>query len=257
MANCIIVNGGNGMFLVTANDGLGKVVSETKQWEPWFNIIAKLTVLPGDAVIDCGANFGYHSITLANLIGPQGKLVTIEPLRQVYQQLCGNMFLNNIRNAWCLNNAVGDEFKTVEMLPIDLDENSTTNIGATRVGDGGDKVKMITLDGLLEDGLFEDKRVSFIKLDVQGHEIKTLLGASKLIDKCRPVMMIENEYWYLEVYGGNSQMLYDTLLSRNYSIIKNNNIVDIFAIPNEKSHLIPTLLQSFEAIGLQNLEVLR
>jgi hypothetical protein len=69
--------------------------------------------------------------------------------------------------------------------------------------------------------------------------------------------MIENEYWYLEVYGGNSQMLYDTLLSRNYSIIKNNNIVDIFAIPNEKSHLIPTLLQSFEAIGLQNLEVLR
>jgi FkbM family methyltransferase len=249
MANCTTVTAKHGTFLVTANDGIGLVLKQTNDYEPHLYLAAKNVVKPGDTVIDCGANFGYHSIALANLAGPEGKIVAIEPLRQVYQQLCGNIFLNNIRHGWCLNYALGDEIKNVEMEIANLDASSTTNIGATRVGSNGDKVEMTTLDTLISKGIIQEDKVSFIKIDVEGLEIKVLNGACRLLEKSRPVMMIENIQNQLLLFGGSSEMLCKTLLDKKYHIFTIHSSVDIFAIPEEKLHLMQPILDDLEQIG--------
>ena len=50
------------------------------------------------------------------------------------------------------------------------------------------KVKKIKLDDLLE-----DKNISFIKIDVEGHEREVITGSKKIIKKNKPVLLVEIE----------------------------------------------------------------
>jgi len=45
--------------------------------------------------------------------------------------------------------------------------------------------------GKLDD--FQLERVDFIKIDVEGFESKVLEGAAETIERCRPIMYIEND----------------------------------------------------------------
>ena len=51
----------------------------------------------------------------------------------------------------------------------------------------GETVPLCMLDG------FQLERVDFIKLDVEGFEAKVLEGAANTIERCRPIMYIEND----------------------------------------------------------------
>jgi hypothetical protein len=42
------------------------------------NALSKLT-MPGSLVLDIGANIGAHTLRLANLVGPNGRVVAFEP----------------------------------------------------------------------------------------------------------------------------------------------------------------------------------
>ncbi len=53
-------------------------------------LIAKI-VKPGWTVIDAGANFGWHSIHLSRLVGPQGKVLAFEPVPDSYEELRANI----------------------------------------------------------------------------------------------------------------------------------------------------------------------
>lgn len=50
------------------------------------------------------------------------------------------------------------------------------------------RVKKIKLDDLLE-----DKNISFIKIDVEGHEREVITGSKKIIRKNKPVLLVEIE----------------------------------------------------------------
>ena len=50
------------------------------------------------------------------------------------------------------------------------------------------KVKKIKLDDLLE-----DKNISFVKIDVEGHEREVITGSKKIIKKNKPVLLVEIE----------------------------------------------------------------
>jgi FkbM family methyltransferase len=48
-------------------------------------------------------------------------------------------------------------------------------------------VPLARLDGVLKDD------VAFVKVDVEGHELSVLKGATGLIDRCQPVFLVEAE----------------------------------------------------------------
>src|ERR1019366_7938506 len=64
-------------------------------------------VKPGNTVIDVGANIGTHTVAFSRLVG-SGVVVAFEPERTAFYALAGNLALNNIRNTFCFQQAIGE-----------------------------------------------------------------------------------------------------------------------------------------------------
>lgn len=231
-----------GKFMVFPNDAIGKTLIEQQEFEPHFTQVVNTVVGAGDLCIDCGANLGLHTVTLANAVGSTGEVIAVEPLRVIYQQLSGNVFLNGLSNVTTVNAALGNELKQVQMEPLQL-EGSFINIGGTKVGQGGDWVNMITIDSM-EIG----NDVSFMKLDVQGNEVNLLEGAKATIERSRPVMFVEVEENWLRCFGTSSEKLLNKLLGLDYILlrVKTPYPCDHVAIPREKEHLVAKVIENLD-----------
>ncbi|MBI2815137.1 MAG: FkbM family methyltransferase [Opitutae bacterium] len=236
-----VVTAKAGRFLIFANDALGKVLLAKGDFEPHFLQIARQVVRPGDLCLDLGANLGYHSVTLARLTGPDGVVLAFEPQRLIFQQLCGNAFLNDLRNIHVFNAAVGAVDGMVSMDAVDYDHGQV-NIGGTKVGQGGDTAAMMRLDSL------KLEAVKFIKLDIQGCEESFLTGAAATIAKSRPVLFVEIEEYLLRCFGSGSEQLINRLLALDYVLVRilNDYPCDHLAVPAEHAHLIPRYLQDLD-----------
>ncbi len=222
-----------GRFMVFPNDALGKCLIENGEFEPHFAQLIKNIIKPGDLCLDVGANLGYHTIEMSKATGPTGKVISFEPLRIIFQQMCGNCFLNDLRNVFPLNFAVGDTNGAIQMDPVNYDAGGV-NIGMTKVGGGGDHVMIKRLDSM---GL---QKVAFIKLDVQGCEVKFLDGAAQTIAASRHVMFVEVENNWLQFFGSDSAKLLNKFLSMGYMLLRINTAYnrDHLAVPLEKAAMV-------------------
>lgn len=229
-----------GSFLVLPNDSLGNCLLKKEDFEPHFYSIVKNIVKENDICIDCGANLGYHTVTLGKLVGPGGRVIAFEPQKFIYQQLNGNIFLNNLKNVTCVQAALG-EIKGKTFIEYVNYEEENVNIGGTKLGRSGEQVDLISLDEKIN----SDIPISFIKFDIQGSEVNALNGAAKLIARCRPVMFVEVEDCWLQYFNTNSKALLDKIISYNYIVfrIDNEYPCDHLAIPVEREKEIPFILK--------------
>ena len=220
----------NGKFMCFKNEAFINRFLSTGDFEPHHLQLTKNIIKPDDIVIDAGANLGYHTVALSKLVGKNGKVISFEPLKKVFNQLKTNCELNDLKNVKLFNMAISNINQTVQMDPISFTDEFVNNIGATKVGQGGDVVEAITLDSLNLDSL------SFIKIDIQGCELKFLQGAKNTIKKFRPIMIIEVENQWLQCFGTNSEELLNEFLKMKYIIIRINDSYpcDHLLIPNER-----------------------
>lgn len=234
-----VVEAKHGKFIVLSNDSLGASLIEKNDFEPHFNNVAKNVLGKGDVCIDCGSNLGYHTVTMAKLVGPSGGVISIEPQRSIFQQLSGNVFLNKLRNVITLNLALGDTNGEVTLDPIDIDAPNAINTGYGKVGFGGEKIGMTRLDDIITSD------VKFVKVDVQGCEMKLLLGAEKMIKESRPIFFIEVENQWLKCFGENSETLLNKLLSLDYVLVRINTEYpcDHVAIPKEQRNMLDHIMK--------------
>ncbi len=97
------------------------------------------------------------------------------------------MALNSVLNVQCFNAAVG-EIPDLIIVPI-LDYNVESNYGSLNLGtfESGEQVQVIPIDSL------NLPRCNFLKIDVEGMEIKVLKGAKDTIQKHKPLLYVEND----------------------------------------------------------------
>ena len=129
--------------------------------------------------IDVGAHIGLCSKILAE------KFKTVwafEPAPDTFECLTKNM--EGIDNAVLYQVAIGAETGTVRMEDDISKPTRIGNTGARFVRDGG-IIAMYPLD------FFHVGKVGFIKIDVEGYELRVLEGARGTIEQYRPVVMIE------------------------------------------------------------------
>ena len=79
-------------------------------------------------------------------------------------------------------------------------EKSTAQFGSSNQGFGAScKVKkVVKLEAL--DNMFFNENITFIKMDVEGAEKESLLGASKIIKKCMPKLAISVYHKSEDIY---------------------------------------------------------
>ena len=154
--------------------------------EPELAVLSQL-VSAGDYVLDIGANFGRYTYHLSRLTGATGKVFSMEPISSTFKILSSNVAKLSLRNVLCLNQAASSTTGFVKMEVPEYQTGGKNFYEAHIVSTGTRLVPCIKLD----DAYLDLPRLSFIKCDVEGHELDVLTGARKLIDRFHPKWLIE------------------------------------------------------------------
>ena len=166
-----------------------------KFWEADVEPI-KCFIQPGDSVIDLGANIGWYSTVLSRLVGERGKVYAVEPIPDTFDLLSSVIKKLGLKNVELFNCAVSDS-NGFAVMEIPKHEYGGENFYMARIVSGKssepsldkDEVPLRSLDSLLPGQLPEG--VTFVKCDVEGHELAVLKGAYQFFEKVKPAMMIE------------------------------------------------------------------
>lgn len=192
--NVSILDTPSGKYLVYSSaDGMGRILlTEGIHEKPVIEASRLiLSASVGTSVLDLGANIGSYTIPLAKRF-PGLNFFCFEIQRNVFYQLCGNIFLNGLMNVRAFNKGVSSTSGEIEIPEIDYSKCwnvggysiDQTALSADRVDFPSESIigsvpaEVSTLDS------FETsiKNIALIKIDVEGHEIEVLKGALNIIE---------------------------------------------------------------------------
>ena len=177
----------------------------------------------GDTVVDAGAFIGDHTVAYFKAVGDMGMVHAFEPNAITFECLVHNVSPDVI----CHWNALGD---TIGKVPI---SGNNGNSGGCYIGEHMKvcDARMVPLDKF---------RIApdFIKIDVEGSELKLLKGAERTIMKCRPKMVIEINLEALKRQGATPGDIFKWLDEHGYdrTVIQENcsfvsPLYDILCLP--------------------------
>lgn len=183
----------------------------------------KKIVKAGDVVLDIGANIGAHTLPLAQAVGDHGKVIAFEPTDYAYAKLTQNCLLNpglaerihclqvmlvdseiagkstpGLYSSWPLKEETGQHEQHQGRL--------MTTVGA----------EARTLDSVILS--LELDRVDFIKLDIDGFECGMMRGASEVLSKWKPTIVMELSPYVLEEQGSSLDELIELLRKHSYAL---------------------------------------
>jgi len=159
---------------------------------------AKTLTRPSDVVLDVGANHGTWGSALGMVCGPTGRVVFVEPNPVLVPRLASTIELNcRSFRASLVEMAASDH--TGGAIPFYLPTNRNSGAGSTVLHEYAARngllevtrqinVPTITLDDLCE--VLALQRVDVLKIDVEFAEDAVIKGASTLLDKFSPRLVI-------------------------------------------------------------------
>lgn len=164
----------------------------------WKNFLS-----PGDAFIDVGANAGFYCTHVATFVGPSGKVFGVEPNPAMVARL-EEAARENALGSMTIVNAAASDFQGDAVLLVGSDH------GLTRLQTDANQltgievvteknVAVISLDSLA--ARLDGKPLRGIKLDIEGHEYRALLGGRQLLSRFRPLVQMEFNPTLMRQYG--------------------------------------------------------
>ena len=125
---------------------------------------------PEPFIIDCGSNIGMSVLYFKNKY-PNAKIIAFEPDADNFKLLEENIAQNNFQNVKLHNVAISNESGKINLY-FESDKSST--LGNTTSPAWGDRpgFQSITVDAVKLSDYIKDKRVDYLKLDVEGAEKK-------------------------------------------------------------------------------------
>lgn len=192
-------------------------------------------IKPGYTVLDIGANIGAHTLNMANLVGPNGRVIAFEPTEFAYSKLLENIKLNQFLSS-CIkpyqvmlvrdDGIVPDEF-IFSSWPVGAKSGEEAYMHPVHCGmyKSTKNATAYRLDTFLnERGI---SRVDFIKLDVDGYECDVLAGAKATIATCKPILILELAPSILESHGESLTALIDSLRSMGYELYHEGTLASL------------------------------
>ena len=155
--------------------------------------IIKTLVSPGDQVIDLGAHVGIYTKFLSTLVGPEGTVFSVEPFPFNFAILRSNVRRLGLQNVRPINCAVSDVEgrATMEVPKFKISGESFWD-ARIALEDSNPALRQAQVPVKPLDSIFPELTgVSFVKCDVEGKELQTLMGAQKLIERNRPAWLLE------------------------------------------------------------------
>ena len=233
-----LVQGKNKYLVLDSPDIINKQIKKDGDWGAFENQIAQLIIedfVGPNTVLDIGANVGTFTVNAAkHLIRNNGEVHCFEPQRIVFQQMCGNIFINSLQNVYAHNIVVGEKCEDIEIPEISM--NDCVNIGGFSVdplvrrcidetpgaaffGTSNFETGTVVCSKRTIDSFYFEKPISIIKLDVEGFELEALMGAVATLKSHNwPTIIYED--WDYDWYAPKSENIRFLLEELGYLITK-------------------------------------
>ena len=99
---------GGCMFRGDLRDLLAREVCVTGRYEPQETILLQYLLGPGHTFVDVGANWGYFTLVGASLVGPSGRVVSVEADPRACRALAANVAKNALSTVTVVEAAADD-----------------------------------------------------------------------------------------------------------------------------------------------------
>jgi FkbM family methyltransferase len=191
---------------------MAKDIRQRTWYEPELELIDH-AVRPDDTVLDIGANFGLYAHYLDRAVGRSGKVYSFEPIPFTARTFGFVGRLLRWRNVELVAKGCAEQSgKLTFTLPV-------MDTGAISAGLVHAKGRNDARDGKEKHARFEKTRdvecdvvavdeflppsadVSLIKCDIEGADLFAMRGARRTLARCKPVVIIEINPWFLEGFG--------------------------------------------------------
>lgn len=179
---------------------LNKVISVDKHYFV-YEIISELFVnnihfkyfrpAPGAVVVDAGANIGGFTIQAAKMVGPEGRVISIEPDSLNRKTLRKNIEANKLENVIIVEKGLWSKKDKLKFFSShrpgehSLIEDNAINKGIRKVTE----LEVDTLDNILEELGIE--KAGYVKMDIEGAEAEAIKGCENLLKQ-------DGVYWAVE-----------------------------------------------------------
>ena len=209
-----------------------------------INIIKKFSDKQKLFLLDCGCNYGFYSFYTASL-SKNNFVISFEASLKTADDFNKNLLLNNFENIILKNLAISDiDNKKLTFNESIYDwESSLTH--SNFVENRLTTINTTTIDSTLKEHSLYD-RFLFIKLDIEGHELKAIKGAEDTIKNYKPIIIIELSKYIFENDNNSFSFLENFLVKFDYRIYgTNNKLITI----EEIKYLLKNLNSDHQTIG--------
>lgn len=128
-----------------------------------------------ESFLDLGAYTGDTVLDFIKRVENYNEIIAVEPDTKNFKKLSFNT--KDFKNVTLFNTGISD---SVKIAPFSMcgGRNSTSDKGKT-------EIRFLSVDEICR-----GKNVTYIKMDVEGEEENTILGAKETIEKCKPKMLV-------------------------------------------------------------------
>jgi FkbM family methyltransferase len=178
------------VFYPKGDKYIGRILNAGQTFCPGAEAVFDQVVAVNDVVVDVGANCGIFSVGFADRVGPEGRVLAVEP----QLNLAGLIHLACIAN----------ETPQLQAVSVLMTESSAglrafpqpSLMGSANFGGIGlDVVEALRARGVRDAPIpvfalddFALDRLDLLKMDVEGYEDKVVAGALGTIETCSPVI---------------------------------------------------------------------
>jgi FkbM family methyltransferase len=217
-------------------------------------LMVKQCIKPTSDVIDIGANVGLYTKFLSESVGPEGKVLSFEPIPETYNYLKNNIQKLNLHNVVALQVAISDHKGKAIMQVPRFNDNRLNFYEAAITDKPNDaiihfEVETNTLDNFC---IQYNLKPLLIKCDVEGHEWLVFKGSNDTITRYKPILLVEINQ-DLSNPDPNTARLLDYLDNKGYQtyITANNRLkkresekkVNYYFITEEHRRLLNDIIE--------------
>ncbi len=144
-------------------------------------------VQAGDVIADCGAYIGDTAKLFLEKTNKKCEVYCFEPVYSNYKEMCEWVEKEKLNNVYPVNKGVGAQ-KCNTKVYSSVEDTAQGSTGYERYCGIQKVVSDIQVDSL--DNMLGEKKLTYIKMDIEGAEMSALRGASNLIKREKPQMLI-------------------------------------------------------------------
>ena len=143
---------------------------------------------PGQNAIDIGANYGVYALSIANAVGPAGRVWAFEPSSATASFLAQGIAANRFRHVVLETSAISSKCGQAQLT---LNDNSELNalVQERPLTGQVETVNVVTLDECLQ--RYDWRDIALVKIDAEGEETHIIEGGRNFLARLSPLILYE------------------------------------------------------------------